>query len=188
MRTIAEQANKAKELLSRFNDTDIQIKVFDENFGEFITKINKKYDYEVTKKLIKINTNEFELEGIISIKPINLTLEERIDKINESDTLEIAMAYLSDTISSYEIIALETIKAKHHNSVIKKRIADIKSNISKEIASKHSKLSTESILSHMLLNISKISKIEQIKNLAQLNEYTQKAICKAIKVCECDIF
>ncbi len=180
--------NKLKLLLETFKDTDIQIKVFNENFGEFVTKISKGYVYETTKKLFKIHEEEIEIIDIVSIKPINLTLEERIDKINECDSLEIAMAYLSDEISSYEIHALEQIKAKYHHKIIESRIVDIKRLIHKELAFKHSNLNTESILSHMLLNISKVAKIDDIKNLAQLNEYTQKAICKAIKACENDIF
>ena len=182
------QTDNTKRLLETFIENDIQIKVFDENFGEFITKIRRKYVYKISKKTLEISNQEFEIEEIISIRPINLSLEERIDKINACDDLIMALAYTSEEMSSYEIEALETIKAKYHYKAILKRICEIKRNIHKELSLKHSKLNTESILSHMLLNISKIVKIDEIKNLAQLNEYTQKAICKAIKACENDIF
>lgn len=181
-------SKKLNTLLEMFKDTDIRLKNFNEYFGEITTDFNKNYTFEVNRKSITINGTDFNIEDIVSIKPINMTLEERIEKIYECETLEIAMAYLNDNISSYEIEALETLKAKHHEIAIKNRIEQIKSKISKELAYKHSNLTAEKVLSHMLLNISKVAKIEQIKNLADLNEYTQKAICKSIKACEYDIF
>lgn len=164
----------------------VDIHYEDDMFGCFNVCYENSYDFIDLGKSFQINNIELLYQNIIAIK-IFATDEERLNLIQNSQSLEEAVHYCGDPISDDEEVALNILKEKLQPQANRRIIDDLKSMIATELAAKQARLSVESILSDLLLNTYGTNKIAEIEILSITNE-TKEMIQKIIKAYEEEIF
>lgn len=166
----------------------IKIHYEDEFFGKTIfTFKNYKVILSDNKKTRISDNNktlELEFDNIVKIET-DLSIDKRVELIEQSETLEEGISYTSEEITSQEQVALEILQDKLLPQSIERNIQLLKDKIRRF---NDSFKGVESILSNLLVNICENGKIVTASQNERLLQITDKDIEKIIKKYEEEIF
>lgn len=174
---------KATRLLKVFNNQPIYIKYFanyDIEEVEYTT-----YTWQVTDTTLTINETKYKLGDIIELE-CSADEKVRVEMIYNCDDLQDAFAIAKFRLTEDVLSALDFVQLMYGKTVELQK-EEIRKNVERKIADKHSNLTVEQVLSHLYINTIGSDKLRKKVKNEVMNEMI-KNIDKVILKLERGIF